>query len=328
MAARWTAIACTVVAVVSASGCPGQRSARGDAQRSVFRAFPSADGYQVIEQSVALEARRAVESRLPFRVHYSELGRHTLYVALRGRRPLGMVYKQREASAFGLASVEWALTFDLRIRSLNFRRTRSPHRRLVERSPFVRSLSGKGRAELSGLLDEHGQLRTLPPGMPEDARGLVAAIVRSAIKAQTVLAVVWQSQVDHLHDFAIGLDAFPRTDTLRRLWPPSRDRSAPSERSPVAFAVRYFDPNGRELGLVADVAVGNGRAAFTARWTFDEHDVLQRVEVDDAVPQVLRARCRELVGKPLEQICGDRSAIGSALRPLRELITTAPAPGR
>ena len=56
------------------------------------------------------KARNRIEASLPFRVHFDELGAHSLYVALRGRRPVGMIYAQYEESAFGIAAVVYFVT--------------------------------------------------------------------------------------------------------------------------------------------------------------------------------------------------------------------------
>src|SRR5690606_35046166 len=61
--------------------------ARANTERVVFEAFPEADAYRGIKREVKQHHRRQIEAKLPFKVHFNELGKHQLIVAFRGRRP-------------------------------------------------------------------------------------------------------------------------------------------------------------------------------------------------------------------------------------------------
>ena len=58
-----------------------------DPNRQIYRLFPKATSYRSIVRTVGKDARREVGARLPFNLHFNELGRHTLYVPMRGDEP-------------------------------------------------------------------------------------------------------------------------------------------------------------------------------------------------------------------------------------------------
>ena len=53
-------------------------------KESVFASFPEADGYRAIVRPVDKKIRAEGQERLPFQIHFNELGDHTVYAALRG----------------------------------------------------------------------------------------------------------------------------------------------------------------------------------------------------------------------------------------------------
>ena len=52
-----------------------------DPQRQINVLFPEATSFRSIVRTVDEAARSEVAERLPFSLHFNELGRHTLYVA-------------------------------------------------------------------------------------------------------------------------------------------------------------------------------------------------------------------------------------------------------
>ncbi|MFK7740408.1 MAG: hypothetical protein AB8H80_08790 [Planctomycetota bacterium] len=304
------------------------RADRGAA--SLFRAFPEATAYRVIERDIDTASRRAIEARLPFQAHYNDFGKHSLYVALRSRRPVGMVLIRNETSAFGLTTVEWTLKFDLSIAAFRFQSGRHPHKAKLQGSEFVHSLYGKSPRELQLLLNEHGQLKAPPPNMPEDALDLASVVVRSAVKSQAVLDVVWGNDVRSLHGFAIGLDSFPRMLSHRILHPkPSRDHSSlgpkasgsptvdgPSEdgetSTHVSFAVRCYGRSDAAVGTVAELILVDGIHNYLTRWSLDKAHRVQRIEPLVPLPRHLTGVLRTQIGADLATIATSKNPLVAA----------------
>lgn len=316
----------TFVTVLAACEVAAQVPSLVDPQRSVFAAFPAADGYRVIVRDVNDAARKRIEAALPFRVHFDELGAHSLYVALRGRRPIGMIYAQHEESAYGLAAVEWAVTFDLRVSSFRFQRVRSKHRNALENSEFVRMLKSSARAQLAVMLDKNGQLTKPAKGVDKDAQELAAAVVRSGVKSLAVLETVWGPEIAKLHDLSIGLAAFPLARDFRRIRPTPKEY--PSKRSDVVLALRAIGGASRHYGVVVDIRMRSESGPTVVRWIVDADGVVLDAVVDQKAPREFRGACNDVEGKHVSKLAEHRDAIGRAMRSIERLANPNPRPGR
>lgn len=341
------AMAAGVLLGVASAGSAQAAPTLTDPQRSIFRAFPAADRYRVIVRDVDLAARRKIEALLPFRVNFDELGAHSLYVAMRGPVPLGMVYVQHEDSAFGVATVEWAIALDRSISSFRFQRIRSAHRDQFEASAFVRSLKGQGREDLAKLLDRDGRLAQPVDGLVPQAQELAGVVARSGVKSIAVLEVIWGEQIERLRELNVGLTAFPTAVRFEKIWPrrivaqagvssapPSTDELASA--SVVSFMIAAYDDRDRLLGHVGDLRISWStvdeqdvpEVVPPMRWVFDSGGRI--VDVDPAVdlPSRLRAACRDMVGRSLADLQHQDDPIVRSLTAARALLPRPAGPGR
>lgn len=331
--------------VLLAVGLPAQVVKLENPQRSVFSSFPDADSYQVIRRDVDVRARKQIEARLPFRVHFDEIGLHSHYVALRGRRPVGMIYAQREETMFGMATVEWAFTTDLRVSGFRFQYVRSKHRGALENSAFVRKLKGKSLDELVALLDAEGQLLRTADGVSTAAQGLAASVVRSGAKSLAVLDVVWGIEIQKLHDKAVGMSGFPEARAFRRAWPPKAGQSAQrTAESDVLLAVHAYGRRAKYLGCVFDVRmrvrdpVPSKKARESdpkrrerqvgVRWIVDAKGLLVETRVPPTAPRAFRAACNELEGLRIADLARDGGTIASALKSAWQFLKPVSKPDR
>jgi hypothetical protein len=294
-----------------------------DPQKCVFGAFPEADGYQAIVRDVDVAARRAIETALPFRVHFNELGAHSLYVALRGHRPLGLVYMRREESAWGLADVEWAMTLDLRVVGFRFQRARSRQPHPVESSEFGRQLIGQGRSGLAAHFDAKGHLRSGTPGVTAGDEDLAELVVRSGLKAIVVADTVWSHELVKLRERALGLQAFPTASRFERVWPREPGPADARDALPrVDLAVRAFDRSGRPVGVAAEVQVGSGGETTTLRWVVDgDAAVVAVVPVAGPADEALRAAGLQCRGTVLTVLAKSPSLLAEAAERLAAAVT-------
>jgi hypothetical protein len=153
-----TAIACAAwfahgVSLAQSPPAPAgeSRSNQLNIQRVVFGAFPEADAYRGIKRSVSQPHRRAIEKKLPFKVHFNELGEHELLVAFRGRRPVGVVYCRTEEADWGLAVIAWHISLDQRIVGFEFLRGRNRNIKDLEQSQIATDLRGCSFAQIAQL---------------------------------------------------------------------------------------------------------------------------------------------------------------------------------
>lgn len=67
-----------------------------DLVNTIYTLFPEADAYRSSVKTIGRSARQAVLDQLPFKIHFNELGRHTLYMALQNGDVIGMVHARSE----------------------------------------------------------------------------------------------------------------------------------------------------------------------------------------------------------------------------------------
>ena len=163
-----------------------------DPVRSIYKLFPEADNHVSIVREVSDEARQEVGRRLPFTLHSTELGTHTVYVVKREGKAEGVVHVRSERSDWGLVEVAWALDAELRIRGFEIQRCRSRERKAVESAAFSSQLIGASSSDLlRTMVGADGTIRRDALDVPPKAKKLAAALVRNGLKTLEVTPVVW-----------------------------------------------------------------------------------------------------------------------------------------
>jgi hypothetical protein len=303
--ARLGTILVTCVASVPPGAAQGHCALR-QPEATVFEGFPEADGYRAIVRDVDESQRASIDTSLPFRVHFNELGEHTLYVALRGERPIGFVHARSEESRWGLAEIVWYFELDMTVRRFRFQRVRSRHARALEKSTFAQKLVGLDFDALRTFLTAEGELSEAALPVPDRADSLARTVVRSALKTMVVTKAVWEGQLEGLADLELGIDLFPDGRAARRL---VIDASKPSpfggasgpEYVTSLRAVVVLDGRGRRLGTAAETGLRLGEASLEFRWAFDDDDRLVSVACVPHWPdEAMGARFRELEWRVIE----------------------------
>ena len=204
----WTALA-LLLTFSSASISSGQAyCALRDPVRTLYKLFPEADSHVSIVREVSHDARQKVSDRLPFTLHSTELGTHTIYVVQRAGKAEGLVHVRSEHSDWGLVEVAWAIDPDLRIRGYEIQRCRSRHREEVESGKLADTLIGSSSAELQALIDANGAIDLGGLGVPTKAQPLARALIRSGLKTLEVTPVVWGADIA-AHGIGTGVPPAP-----------------------------------------------------------------------------------------------------------------------
>lgn len=204
------ASACAAAPQLADASAPRPKSAAGAAstlELVVFRAYPESDGYSSIVRDVGPSHRKAVERRLPFKVHFNELGQHNLLVAFRGRRPVGLVYQRTEESDWGLVDIAWHVSLDLRVYGFEVTRGLGRDAKEIADSVFAEKLAGSTFDEVCARLAAQQEAMAKGPSAPSEH--LARTVLRSAAKALAVTSTVWDREIEKLHDQAEGFDLFP-----------------------------------------------------------------------------------------------------------------------
>lgn len=272
-------------------------------EAALFRAFPEADAYSCIRRDVDQAARLAIEQRLPFKVHFNELGEHELLVAFRGRRPVGLLYLRTEEAEWGLVDIAWHLTLDLRVLGFEYMRGRGRHQSTLEDSPLAEDLVGARFADVTALLAKRADAGRAQ--RREGAEALAVTTLRSAAKTLAVVEVVWAPEIEKLHDQATGYDLFPAAARFTRR-AGSFELDDGDERQRVGVKVIYaYDMGDTLLGCVIWTESAQGGEALSIRWVVDrELRVIRATPAAELRNVVLRTACNSLEGQLLASPTG------------------------
>ena len=249
-----------------------------DPVRQVYELFPEATSYRSLVRTVDEDARSRTGEALPFTLHFNELGRHTLYVALRGEVPLGVVHVRSEAGRWGLVEIAWALSLDLEVVGFRFQRCRDTARDQIEAGAIAATVVGRGFEGLRALLDEDGDglsadAEPVIAGKTDAVRRLMITTLRSALKTVAVTDAVWAGDLRHVRLIRAGLTAFPDAATVEVIHDPyGHDTwvgiSTGIDRAGVT-ALLIRDGVGGVLGIKCETPWSAGDARDRVWWTVD-----------------------------------------------------------
>ncbi|MCK5872743.1 MAG: hypothetical protein KAG26_07940 [Methylococcales bacterium] len=168
-----------------------------DPVTNIYKLFPDAQTYRSITHKIDQSTQKEVKKRVPFTLHQDELGQHTLYVAFKKKKPLGLIHARSEVGLWGLVEVAWAFDFKMNIVGFMFQRCREPACKLISSIPFQQFLKGKSNTELLDLL------KVGTTGYPhaiennKAAKELANIVIRSAIKTIQVTKISWSKELKH-----------------------------------------------------------------------------------------------------------------------------------
>ncbi|MCK5940357.1 MAG: hypothetical protein KAI24_00195 [Planctomycetes bacterium] len=302
--------------MLTASGLVAQSDReRKEIERMVFRAFPEADAFSSISRDLDLKMRARIEARLPFKVHFDELGKHELLVAFRGRRPVGIVSRRTEEAEWGLTEIAWHMTLDRRIVGFRYLRGRNRSIKSLERGRLATDLEGADFGDITKLLTRNQVRRD----HDSSAARLERTTLRSAAKALAVVDSVWLRDVDVLHDRATGFDLFPAAARFTSRTS-SVELDQAGERQQLELKVLYaYDSSNVFLGCVAWTKGERGIEQHELRWALDRRLSVRSLKpVHEHRDVEVRKACSQLQGRPLTEPSDD-----SALAPLARCLGVA-----
>lgn len=171
-----------------------------DPVAQIAQLYPQKTNQFSIVKTVDDNTRTQVQLALPSNdLHFSELGQHTLYIAMFGKESLGFVHVRSEQSDWGLVEIVWAIDKNLRIRDFVFQRCRSPKKKIAEKSGFKDIFIGKNYQELKALLSDDGV--TAKKGVlriAESAPELANVVLRCALKTLLLTDILWGEELEAL----------------------------------------------------------------------------------------------------------------------------------
>ena len=170
-----------------------------DPVTSIYQLYPEATSFRSIVRTVNETTRNHVINHLPnMSLHFSEMGRHTLYVALQDGKELGYVHVRSEKSQWGLVEVAWALNLDLSIHDFNFQRARNPSRHFIETPEFKSQLTGRNFSAMKTLMMQPFAEHAQPLFTDKDALQLASVVIQSGLKTLLITEQAWKSDLTDL----------------------------------------------------------------------------------------------------------------------------------
>ncbi len=273
----WLALA----AAASSTAWAQAYCALRDPVRQVYELYPGATSYRSIVRTVGAKHRLIIAERLPFTMHFTELGRHTLYVALDGNKPIGLVHVRSERGQWGLVEIAWATDLDMRIVDFKFQRCRERAKSLLDTEEFRAQLIGKGVGDLVGMLNsDYSGVNPSFLQVPAGAEKLAAVVIRCGAKTLAANEVVWGEDLKEIRHLNRGLAAFEGAESVQAVTDPySSDVRAAVEaalqgvssaidRSDVAV-LRVRGGNNSLLGTVVRTSSDIDGQRLTKWWSVD-----------------------------------------------------------
>jgi hypothetical protein len=297
--------------LLSSFGAPEPQAlcALRDPVRQIARLFPDADAYESLVGTVGQETRQGVAKRLPFTLHFDELGRHTLYVAKKQERPVGLVHVRSEAGRWGLVEIAWALDMDLRVIGYEFQRCRDRSKSALTKGTGREAILHKGFQDLMGLMsDDGGALAQKVNFVPKSARPLAATVLRSGLKTIAVTESVWPDEIAAFRALSLALryhpearEAVPYRELFDEKSLGKIKESIGSESTGIhragSIAHAILDAKGKRRGWVVETPWELDGDSTLIRWCFDLNGVVRSVGPRGGwKSEELRAAFASLVG--------------------------------
>ncbi|WP_077339983.1 hypothetical protein [Pseudocolwellia agarivorans] len=158
-------------------------------------------GYQFrsVVTTVTEEDRQTVRQQLPFTIHQSEVGKHTLYVLYKDDKHVGFLQARSEWAKWGLVEIAWAMNVDRSIKGFYFQRCRSPECNDNTIQRINKVLKGKTLQQLKVLLSENGEMLSAEGKKAFSQTPQLALLtLRSALKTLAITDISWKKDIEQI----------------------------------------------------------------------------------------------------------------------------------
>ncbi|SFC01018.1 hypothetical protein [Pseudoalteromonas denitrificans] len=189
-----------LIAIVYSSNAFGDAyCALRDPVAQIKLLYPQKTNQLSIIKQINEGIRQQLKHALPNNdLHFGELGKHTLYVALQEKTKLGYIHVRSEQSQWGLVEIIWAIDKEYRIKDFAFQRCRSPKKKLINNQKFKNMFIGKNLYQLKTYLSDDGFTANQDLlSHAGDAPELANVILRCALKTLLLTELVWKTELEN-----------------------------------------------------------------------------------------------------------------------------------
>lgn len=207
-----------VVAWVLPGDADGANCALRNPDRQIFEMFSEATSYRTVVAEIDQKLRDDIEAKLGIELHFGDLGKHTVYLVLKDKVPVGFVHARSEIGKSGSVELIWALDLDLSIRDFRVQRSREKHTAAIKSDAFRARLVGRSLSQIKSYLTsgEPGvDIRAL--GIPPEAASIAHTAVVCGAKCRVITEMAFGDAIfdarllGNLHRF------FPETAKVTRI---------------------------------------------------------------------------------------------------------------
>ena len=271
-----------------------------DPTAKIYESYPTATSYRSLVRTVDENIRQQVARELPFNIHFNELGRHTLYLAVKESQPVGLVHARSEAGNWGLTEIVWSLTPNLTVEDFSFQRCRSRKRSDVETAEFKRQLQGKSFRDLKQMLNANGtDIVGDKLKIGSESRELAAMVVRSALKTILVSKLAWAKELSIIQPLYFARAAFDSVAVVEKVEGPYTNnvlqefsQHFKTGGKPGQFNIKRdevllllcSDKNNKPLGYVVRTPWKSMNTEMLLWWTIRNDNVVKDVVAADGWP--------------------------------------------
>lgn len=152
--------------------------------------------YRSLVTTITEEDRMSVKAHLPFTLHQSEVGKHTLYVLYKDGEHDGFLQARSEWAKWGLIEIAWAINTDRTLRGFYFQRCRSPECNDDVVQSINKQIKDKTFNQLKAYLSKDGESfsEAGKEAFPI-AQSIALLTLRSALKTLAITDISWEKNL-------------------------------------------------------------------------------------------------------------------------------------
>lgn len=152
--------------------------------------------YRSLVITITEEDRMSVKASLPFTLHQSEIGKHTLYLLYKDGEHDGFLQARSEWAKWGLIEIAWAINVDRTLRGFYFQRCRSPECNDNVVQSINQQIKNKTFNELKAFLSDDGEsFSNVGKEAFPIAQSIAFLALRSALKTLAITDISWKKNL-------------------------------------------------------------------------------------------------------------------------------------
>lgn len=306
----WGLAGAVLAAALSATAV-GANCALRNPDRQIYEIFPDATSYRTMEAVIDTDLKRHIEEKLGSDLSISDVGKHTAYLVLKDKVPIGIVHARTEAGPRGSIELVWAMDLDMSIRDFRVQRSHDKHADVIKSDGFRQKLVGLDLPGIHNLLtigNDDIDLAALQ--IPARARSIAHTVILCGVKTRIITELAFQDSIMPARRRGLVHRYFPQTARVTEIDKPFEAPTAvdvaraightPDQLDRESFTVvGGLGPDDRLLGVLAFAVWSAHRARPESWWAVSPQGIIREVLIVGDVEESVREQFSALRGKDL-----------------------------